>query len=76
MAKTIDEKIIEAQAKIEQYKNREKQLLQKQKIVARKERTRRLIERGAIAESLIENVESLTNEQFKSILETALSTDS
>ena len=76
MAKTIDERIAEAQVKIEQYKNREKQLLQKQKTFERKERTRRLIERGAIAESLIENAESLTNEQFKSILVAALVSDS
>ena len=74
MAKTIDERIAETQAKIEQYKNQENQLLQKQKTIKRKERTRRLIERGAIAESLIENAESLTNEQFKSILKVALST--
>ena len=76
MAKTIDERIAEAQAKITQYKNREKQLLQKQKTFARKERTRRLIERGAIAESLIDNAESLTNEQFKAVLEAALTADS
>ena len=72
MTKTIDEKITEAQTKIMQYKNREKQLLQKQKTALRKERTRHLIERGAIAESLIDNAESLTNEQFKAVLESAL----
>ena len=72
MAKTIDERIAETQQKIEQYKNQEKQLLQKQKTVERKERTRRLIERGAIAESLILEAEKLTNQQFKAILEMAL----
>jgi len=72
MAKTIDEKIAEVQTKITQYKNREKQLLQKQKTVARKERTRHLIERGAIAENLIPEAETLTNEQFKPVLELAV----
>ena len=76
MAKTIDEIINETQAKIEQYKNKETQLLQKQKTFECKARTRRLIERGAIAEGLIENAESLTNQQFKSILEAALNADS
>ena len=75
MAKTINEKITETQAKITQYENQKKRLIQEYKDQERKDRTRRLIERGAIAESLIDGAETLTNEQFKSILETALNAE-
>jgi hypothetical protein len=75
MAKTINEKITEIQAKITQYENQKKRLIQEYKEQERKDRTRRLIERGAIAESLIDDAEALTNEQFKSILETALNAE-
>ena len=37
----------------------------------RKERTHRLITRGAILESLIENIEELTDEEIKILLEEA-----
>ena len=40
----------------------------------RKERTHRLITRGAILESLIENVEELTDEEIKILLEEATKT--
>ena len=54
MAKTINEKITETQAKITQYENQKKRLIQEYKEQERKDRTRRLIERGTIAESLID----------------------
>ena len=76
MAKTINEKITETQAKITQYENQKKRLIQEHKEQERKDRTRRLIERGAIAESLIAGSETLTNDQFKSILESALNVES
>ena len=72
MAKTINEKITEAEAEIVKLQNQKKRLIQEYKEQERKDRTRRLIERGAIAESLIDGAEMLTNEQFKSILESAL----
>jgi len=75
MAKTINEKITETQAKIIQYENQKKRLIQQYKEQERKDRTHRLIERGAIAESLIDGAETLTNEQFKSILEIALNAE-
>ena len=75
MAKTINEKITDTQLKITQYENQKKRLIQEHKEQERKDRTRRLIERGAIAESLIDGAETLTNEQFKSILETALNAE-
>ena len=40
----------------------------------RKERTHRLITRGAILESLIENAEELTDEEIKILLEEATKT--
>ena len=40
----------------------------------RKERTHRLITRGAILESLIENAEKLTDEEIKILLEEATKT--
>ncbi|HEP5724979.1 TPA: DUF3847 domain-containing protein, partial [Streptococcus pyogenes] len=39
-----------------------------------KERTHRLITRGAILESLIENAEELTDEEIKILLEEAIKT--
>jgi hypothetical protein len=75
MPKSINEKIIETEKELTQLENYKKRLLQKYKKGIRKERTHRLIERGDIAESLIENSESLTNEEYKSILKKALNTD-
>jgi len=76
MPKTITEKIKETKLQIAQYKNREKQLMQSEKIEERKLRTRRLIERGAIIESIFSETASLTNEQFKTFLERTINNDS
>jgi len=72
MAKTYDERIAETKEKITQYENQYKRLLQQRKELERKARTRRLIERGAILESLIDGAETLTNEEIKAILERSL----
>ena len=72
MAKTLNERIAETKEKISQYENQVKKLVQKQKEAERKARTRRLIERGAILESLIDRAETLTNEDIKTILAAAL----
>jgi hypothetical protein len=69
------EKITSIEEQIAQLKNRQRELTQKHKARERKERTRRLIERGAIAESLIDGADALTNEQFKSVIERALRAD-
>ena len=58
---------------IRQSENHVKQLLQKKNHMERKVRTRRLIERGAILESLITNASELSNEQIKTLLQSALS---
>ena len=68
MEKYTDE-IESVQEKIRQLKNRQKVLLQKQSDAERKARTRRLIERGAILESIFPEVVPMTNEQVKAFLE-------
>jgi len=62
------EKIINIEEKIAQLENRKKKLVQKQKTDERKARTKRLIERGAILESLIDGAAELTNDQITHIL--------
>jgi hypothetical protein len=72
MATDYTEKITGIEEQIERLKNRQRELTQKHKAQERKERTRRLIERGAIAESLIDGAEEMTNDQFKASIEKAL----
>ena len=55
-----------------QYENQIKTILTRFAIERRKIRTHRLIERGAIAESIILDAELFTNEQIKSLLKVAL----
>ena len=68
MAKALNERIAETKEKISQYENQVKRLVQKQGEAERKARTRRLIERGALLESVLPEPETLTNEQVKEIL--------
>jgi hypothetical protein len=70
--KTTAERIADTKKTIEQYENQMKLLLQKQKEQERRERTHRLIERGAILESLIPGAESMSNQEIKVLLEAAL----
>jgi uncharacterized protein YaiL (DUF2058 family) len=72
MRKTTAEKIQAEQARKQQIENGIKKLQQQQRAEERKARTKRLIERGAIVESLIENPADLTNEQFFNLVKTAL----
>jgi len=74
MAKSLSEKIESTQEEIKQREKHLKNLLQQQKAAERKERTRRLIARGAILESLIPNAETLTNDEIKQLLIQALCT--
>jgi hypothetical protein len=71
--KTVAEQIALAKEDIKQHENKLKQLQQRQKEQERKDRTRRLIERGAILESLIDGAADLDNERIKAILQAALS---
>lgn len=77
MAKKIQTKeelqasIEKAKTEIRQGENYIKQLRRQNNQQERKQRNHRLIERGAIAESLIDGADELTNEQFKRLLQTA-----
>lgn len=59
------------QRQIEQLKNQKKEVLAKEKAQARKARTRRLIQRGAILEQYLDNAEDLTNEEIEGIVKYA-----
>ena len=73
--KTTTQKIDSIKLQIQQLENQKNQLLQKQKSADRKARTKRLIERGAILESLISGADKYTNEQIKSFLEKTVTTE-
>ncbi|MEG1926307.1 MAG: DUF3847 domain-containing protein [Ruthenibacterium sp.] len=73
MTKTKLEKIAGIEEQILQLENQRKLLLQKQKEDDRKARTKRLIERGAILESLISGADAMSNKQVQDILAAALS---
>ena len=64
-SKEIKEKINDTEERLRQLKNQEQKILKQDIIKRRKERTHRLITRGEILESLIENVEDLTDEEIK-----------
>ena len=76
MPRTTVEKIEGIQAQIQQLENERKRLLQQQKEQERKNRTKRLIERGAILESLIPGAAAFSNEQIKAFLEKTVGSDS
>ena len=73
-SKEIKEKINDTEERLRQLKNQEKKILKQDIEKRRKERTHRLITRGAILESLIENAEELTDEEIKILLEEATKT--
>lgn len=62
------------QKQIDQLKNQKKEVLAKEKAQARKERTRRLIQRGAILEQYLNGAENLTNEEVSEIVKFAFNT--
>jgi hypothetical protein len=74
MTKTTTEKIDGVQARIEQLMNEKKRLLGRQREQERKARARRLIERGAILESLIDGAGELTNDEVKAFLTKTVAT--
>ena len=73
-SKEIKDKIDDIEERLRQLKNQEKKILKQDIEKRRKERTHRLITRGAILESLIENAEELTDEEIKILLEEATKT--
>ena len=73
-SKEIKDKIDDTEERLRQLKNQEKKILKQDIVKKRKERTHRLITRGAILESLIENAEELTDEEIKILLKEAIKT--
>ncbi len=73
--KNIDEQIKKTQEQIEQLTNKKKRLMSEQKKEERKKRTKRLIERGAILESVIGNATDFSNEQIQTLLIEIFSVD-
>ena len=73
-SKEIKDKIDNTEERLRQLKNQEKKILKQDIVKRRKERTHRLLTRGAILESLIENAEELTDEEIKILLEEATKT--
>ena len=74
--KNIDEQIAKTQAQINQLTNKKKRLISEQKQAERKKRTKRLIERGAHLESVINNAENFSNEQLQTLLIEIFSSES
>lgn len=62
------------QIQIDQLKNLKREVVAKEKAQARKERTRRLIQRGAILEQYLVEPEKLTNEEVGEIVKYAFNT--
>ena len=62
-SKEIKDKIDDTEDRLRQLKNQEQKILKQDIVKRRKERTHRLITRGAILESLIENSEELDSPQ-------------
>lgn len=73
-SKEIKDKIDDTEQRLRQLKNQEKKILKQDILKKRKERTHRLITRGTILESLIENAEELTDKEIKILLEEATKT--
>ena len=74
--KNFDEQIAKAEEQIRQLNNKKKRLISEQKQAERKKRTKQLIERGAILESVIGNAEELSNEQLQTLLIEIFSSES
>ena len=68
-SKEIKDKIDDTEERLRQLKNKEQKILKQDIEKRRKERTHRLITKGAILESLIENAEELTDDEIKILLE-------
>ena len=70
--RTLEERIAAAQEKIKNEQNNLNDLLKEHKDKERKVRTKRLIDRGAILESLIDGATELTNDQIAELIKNAL----
>ena len=68
-------RIEKTQAQIKQLENRRKELMAKKSKQERNARTKRLIERGAILESIIGSAEDFSNERLQRLLIELLSNE-
>ena len=75
MPKTTAEKIATKDEQIQQLLNEKKQLIQKQKQQDRKDRTKRLCSRHGLFESMLPELVTITDEQYKAFLEKAVCND-
>ena len=69
------DKIEKLELRIRQLLNEKKRLINQHKESERKARTKRLIERGALLESIVTTLDELSNEQLKRFLEKTLKTE-
>lgn len=67
--KSLEEQQKSVQAEIKQLENRQKILLNRKHKEERRERTHRLIEQGAILESIFPEIAAMTSEQVKAFLQ-------
>lgn len=58
-----------------QEKHRRQMMDNRDKVRERKARTRRLIERGAIAESMIDGADKMTNDEFARVMRSMVTRD-
>jgi len=75
MPKTTAEKIADKDEQIRQILNEKKQLIQKQKQDEKKARNHRLCKRHATLESMMPELITITDEQYKTFLEKAVCND-
>lgn len=67
--KTLQMKQAEIETELKQLENRQKILLNRKHKEERRQRTHRLIEQGAILESIFPEVAAMTGEQVKAFLQ-------
>ena len=75
MAKSRQEKIANYDERIAQLENQKKQEQQRLKADERKARTKRLCSRHGLLESMIPEIITITDEQYKAFLEKAVTND-
>lgn len=63
-SREIKDKIDDTEERLRQLKNQEQKILKQDIVKRRKERTHRLMTRGAILESLIENTVEVVNDEY------------
>ena len=71
----LQAEIEDGKKKIRQFENREKMLRQKLSREKRRERNHRLIVRGAVFESIVPEVKSMTDEEATALLRLALTSE-